>query len=68
MPEFVVREGEMRGDTAMVSDFPDIFMLVRLSVPSFWGEKTEEEVNEVSMETGKLLRERERERERLPLR
>ena len=34
VPEFFVREGEMREETEMSLEFPDIFMSVRLSVPS----------------------------------
>ena len=33
-PEFFVREGEMSEETEMDDELPDIFMLVRLSVPS----------------------------------
>ena len=52
-----VSEREMRDETEMSSEFPEIFMSVRLRVPSVSREKTEEEVNDVSMETVKLLRE-----------
>ena len=58
VPEFFVRDGEMSEDTEMDEELPDIFMSVRLSSPSVLREKTEEEVNEVSMEIVKVLRER----------
>ena len=34
VPEFFVRDGEMSEDTEMDEELPDIFMSVRLSVPS----------------------------------
>ena len=56
VPEFFIRDEEMNEETEMSLELPDIFMLIRLSSPSVSREKTEE-VNEVSMETVKLLRE-----------
>ena len=53
-----VSEREMRDETEMSSEFPDIFMSVRLSVPSVPSVKTEEDENEVSMEMQNALRER----------
>ena len=54
-----MREREMRDETEMSSEFPDIFMSVKLSSPSVSREKTEEEVKDVSMEMLNALRERE---------
>ena len=53
-----VSEREMREETEMDDELPDIFISVRLSVPSVRSVKSEEDENAVSMEMLNALRER----------